>query len=285
MPEGDTVHLAAARLDRALAGQPLLATDFRLPRLATADLAGPVVRAVAARGKHLFVRTDAGLTVHSHLRLQGAWHLYRPGQAWAPPGHDVRVVLRTRPWVAVGYRLPVCELLETRREAEVVAHLGPDPLGDDWDPDEAVRRLRGQPGRPIGTALLDQGAIAGPGNVYKCEVCFLGGVNPWTPVGQVPDLPGLVDLLARLMAANRATGSQITTGDRRPGRTSWVANRTGQPCRRCGTPIRRGAQAGNDRAGDDSQRPTWWCPTCQPAAGPATPRPPGRPRGAARRTA
>jgi endonuclease-8 len=259
VPEGDTVHLTAARLRAALAGQALLASDFRVPRLATADLAGQVVTDVAARGKHLFLRTDAGLSLHTHLRMQGAWHLYRPAQRWAPPAHEVRVVLRSQPWVAVGYRLPVCELLDTRREAETVAHLGPDPLGQDWDPDEAVRRLLREPSRPIGTAILDQRAIAGPGNIYKCEVCFLRGVDPWTPVGEVPDLPGLVDLLARLMDANRQTGNQVTTGDTRPGRTHWVASRTGRPCRRCGTPIRKGMQESYD-----SDRPTWWCPTCQP---------------------
>ena len=259
MPEGDTVYLAAARLHQALAGEVLVATDFRLPRLATADLAGQVVLGAAARGKHLFLRTDAGLSLYTHFRLQGAWHLYRPGQGWAPPRHEVRVVLRTAPWVAVGYRIPVCELLPTAREAQVVAHLGPDPLAPDWDPDEAVRRLLAQPERPIGTALLDQSTIAGPGNVYKSEVLFLRGVDPWTPTGQVPDLPALVDLVARLMDANRTTGSQITTGDTRPGRTSWVAGRAGRPCRRCRTPIRNGFQAsyGDDRA-------TYWCPTCQP---------------------
>jgi formamidopyrimidine-DNA glycosylase len=262
VPEGDTVYLTAARLKHALAGEELTATDFRLPQLATADLAGQVVVDVGARGKHLFLRTDAGLSLHTHLRMQGAWHLYRPEQHWAPPQHEVRVVLRTRPWVAVAYRLPVCELLATAGESEVVAHLGPDPLGPDWDPDEAVRRLLREPGRAIGTAILDQRAIAGPGNVYKCEVCFLRGVAPWTPVGEVPDLRGLVDLLARLMDANRSTGGQITTGDTRPGRTHWVASRTGRPCRRCGTPIRKAAQESYD-----SDRPIWWCPRCQPATG------------------
>src|ERR671930_21164 len=140
MPEGDTVHLAAARLDAALAGQRLLATDLRVPRpvrvpmgslapssyFATADLSGQTVREVVARGKHLLLRTDAGVSLHSHLKMEGAWQLYRPGERWRAPAWQVRAVLRTEPWVAVGVRLGVCELLPTGREHEVVGHLGPD---------------------------------------------------------------------------------------------------------------------------------------------------------------
>ena len=273
MPEGDTVFREATRLHAALAGQRLLATDFRVPRFATADLAGQRVREVVPRGKHLLLRTDAGVTLHTHFKMEGAWHLYRPGERWRGPSWQVRAVLRTERWVAVGFRLGICELLPTEREHEVVGHLGPDPLGPDWDPAEALRRLRADPARAIGTALLDQRAIAGPGNVYKSEVCFLRGVDPWTPVGQVGDLAGLVDLLARLMDANRTTGSQVTTGDPRPGRTSWVAGRTGRPCRRCGTPVRKAEQASYD-----AERPTYWCPTCQPGPGPPAR---SRPRGQA----
>ena len=264
MPEGDTVLHAAARLQQALAGERLLATDFRVPRFATADLAGQTVREVAARGKHLLLRTDAGVTLHSHLKMEGAWHLYRPGERWRGPDFQVRVVLRTAPWVAVGFRLGVCELLPTAREQEVLGHLGPDVLGPDWDAAEAVRRLLADPDRAVGTALLDQRVMAGPGNIYKCEVCFLRGVDPWTPVGQVDDLPGMVDLLKRLMEANRASGRQVTTGDTRPGRTHWVAGHHGKPCRRCGTRIRKAEQESYD-----ADRVTWWCPTCQPGPGPA----------------
>jgi endonuclease-8 len=258
MPEGDTVFVAATRLRAALAGQRLLETDFRVPRLATADLAGQSVADVVPRGKHLFVRTDAGWSLHSHLRLQGVWHLYRPGQRWAVRAHEVRVVLRTAPWVALGVRLPVCELLRTADEERVVGHLGPDPLGPDWDLDEAVRRLRGRPDLTIGEAVLDQRLIAGPGNVYKSEICFLRGVSPWSLTGDVPDLEGFVGLLARLLQANRTTGNQVTTGDPRPGRDRWVAERTGKPCRRCRTPIRMVHQPSYGM-----ERPTYWCPNCQ----------------------
>ena len=133
---------------------------------------------MAARGKHLLLRTNAGTTLHTHFKMEGAWHLYRPRERWRGPDFQVRAVLRTEPWVAVGFRLAICELLPTASEQEVVGHLGPDVLGPDWDPAEALRRLRADPDRAIGTALLDQRAIAGPGNVYKSEVCFLRGVDP-----------------------------------------------------------------------------------------------------------
>jgi len=264
VPEGDTVFLAATRLHQALAGQRLLATDFRVPGAATADLAGQVVREVVPKGKHLLFRTDAGVTLHTHFKMEGVWHLYRPGERWRGPDFQVRAVLRTERWVAVGFRLAICELLPTEREHEVVGHLGPDVLGSDWDLEEAARRLRADPARAIGTALLDQRAVAGPGNIWKCELCFLWGVDPWAPVGEVRDLEGMLALLARMMAANRTTGNQVTTGDTRPGRTSWVAGRTGKPCRRCGTPIRKAEQESYD-----AERPTYWCPTCQPGPGPA----------------
>lgn len=280
MPEGDTVHLSAARLHRALAGQKLLTTELRVPRpvrrgserylaaissFATADLSGQVVREVVARGKHLLLRTDAGVSLHSHLKMEGAWHLYRPGERWRGPGFQVRAVLRTKPWVAVGFRLAICELLVTEREDEVVGHLGPDVLGPDWDLEEAARRLRAMPDRPIGVALLDQRAIAGPGNNWKNEICFLRGVNPWTPVREVADLEGILALLKQMMEVNRNIGHQVTTGDTRRGRNRWVAERGGEPCLRCGTPIRRAAQATGD-----FERVTYWCPTCQPGPGPAT---------------
>lgn len=259
MPEGDTVFLAATRLNDAIAGRVLTGTDLRVPSLATVDLSGSVLTAVIARGKHLLFRIEGGTTLHTHFKMEGSWHLYRPGQPWRGPKHQVRAVLTTEDRVAVGFRLGVVEVVPTAREDDVVGHLGPDPLAPDWDADEALDRLRSRGGQEIGSVLLDQSVIAGPGNVYKSEVCFLRGIHPRTLVGDVDDLEGVVDLLARLMQANRTTGMQITTGDTRRGQMQWVYGRAGEPCRRCNTPIAREAQSGY--GGD---RVTFWCPDCQP---------------------
>jgi endonuclease-8 len=258
VPEGDTVFVAATRLNRALGGSTLTKTDFRVPAIATADLSGRQLVEVVSRGKHFLFRVEGGTTFHCHFKMDGEWHLYRHGARWRGAAHTVRAVLETEEWVAVGFHLAMTELVPTEEEEErVIGHLGPDPLTN-WDPEEAVRRLAAQGDRPIGETLLDQTVIAGPGNVYKCEICFLRGVDPWTPVGEVPDHEGLVDLTARLMQANRKTGMQITTGDERPGRGRWVYGRGGKPCRRCRTPIQRKAQ---DPGGE---RVTYWCPSCQP---------------------
>jgi endonuclease-8 len=258
VPEGDTVFLAGTRLRRALAGEALTRTDFRVPRYATLDLSGRRVEDVVARGKHLLFRIEGDVTLHTHFLMQGSWHLYKPGANWRGPAHEVRVVLETVPWTAVGFRLPVIDVVPTSQEDTLVGHLGPDPLSDTWDEGEAVRRLSEQPERGIGDALLDQRTIAGLGNVYKSETCFLRGVHPETRVRDVPDLAELVRLGARMLRANRTTGNQITTGIDRPGRRRWVYGRGGEPCRRCGARIERvGGGIGEERV-------TYLCPTCQP---------------------
>jgi endonuclease-8 len=261
MPEGDTVWLAGRRLHHALAGQPLLRTDFRVPQLATTDLTGRVVREVVSRGKHLLTRIDDDLTLHTHFRMDGTWHLYRPGTRWrGGPDWQVRVVLATDKWQAVGYRLPVVELLARADEGRAVGHLGPDLLGSDWDRDEAVRRLSAQPHREIGIAVIDQRNLAGIGNLYRAESLFLARLSPWCPVHDVPDLGTLVEQARRLLTTNREHPSQVTTGVHRRGHELWVYERTGKPCRRCGTRVRvaRQGTAPFDRL-------TYWCPTCQPA--------------------
>lgn len=262
MPEGDTVWLTAKRLHAALAGHTLTKSDFRVPQLATTDLTGRGVREVVARGKHLLTRIDGGVTLHSHLRMDGAWHLYEPGTRWRAPGWQARVILANARWEAVGFRLPVVELLRTGREERVVGHLGPDLLGPDWNQAEAVHRLRSGADEPIGLALLDQRNLAGIGNLYRTEALFLHGVTPWTPVAEVGDLDQLVDLSRRLLLRNRDDWPQVTTGDARRGRQHWVFERAGRPCRRCGTRIRTARQ------GDEPvDRVTYWCPHCQ--GGPA----------------
>jgi endonuclease-8 len=265
MPEGDTVWLAGRRLDQALGGRVLTRTDFRVPSLATVDLSGRPVQEVVSRGKHLLTRIGDDLTLHTHFRMDGTWHLYRPGAARrGGPDWQVRVLLETADWQAVGYRLPVVELLARADEEQVVGHLGPDILGPDFNPVEAVRRLAARPERELGQALLDQRNLAGIGNLYKTETCFLAGLSPWTPVGEVPDLARVADTAVRLLRANKDTAGQVTTGNPRRGEQHWVFERTGRPCRRCRTPVATAEQGEPPR-----QRLAYWCPRCQPGPAPA----------------
>jgi endonuclease-8 len=256
VPEGDVVWLTARRLHEALAGRVLTRSDVRVPRYATTDLTGRTVTEGVARGKHLLIRVEGGITVHTHLRMDGSWRV-RPAGDRIAPSHRIRLVLANDTWQAVGYQLGIVEVLPTAREASVVGHLGPDLLGPDWDLAEAARRLRSAPARAVGEALLDQRNLAGVGNLYKAEVLFLRGVDPWRPVGDVADLDALADLARRLMDANKERSGQVTTGVWRPGQQTWVYGRAGRPCRRCGTPIRSADQGGT------AERVTFWCPHCQ----------------------
>lgn len=256
MPEGDTVWQAGRRL-RALDGQVLSASDFRTPALATRDLAGRAVLTTISRGKHLLTRFEGDLTLHSHLGMDGGWSVGPAGERWRKPAYLVRAVLTTPTHQAVGHELQL-DLVRTSEEGTFVDHLGPDLLGPDWDAAEAVRRIAARPDEPIAAALMDQRNLAGIGNVYKVEICFLLGLDPHTPVRDVPDLQRVVDLAKRLLEANRERAGRVTTGDQRRGRRTWVHGRRG-PCVRCGTPIRYAelGPVGQERA-------TWWCPSCQP---------------------
>ena len=287
MPEGDTVWQAARRLHRALAAHLLLRSDLRVPAHATADLTGRTVLDVTPRGKHLLTRLEGGLTLHSHLGMVGAWRVYGPDERWrGGPGHQIRVILGTEGATAVGYRLPVVELLRTADEHRVVGHLGPDLLGPDWDAGTALRRLRSDAARPLGAALLDQRNLAGIGNVYQAELCFLGKVTPWLPVGELAEdaLARLVALAHTLLTANRERPARSTTGRRT--QRLFVYGRAPRPCLRCGTSIRVADQdwghlsrpGGGVHGGNPRPRPTYWCPSCQ--RGPAPP--PGDSTGVAR---
>ncbi|NUR51308.1 MAG: Fpg/Nei family DNA glycosylase [Hamadaea sp.] len=255
MPEGDTVWNTARSLDR-LVGQTLTGSDFRVPQLATIDLTGRTVESSASRGKHLLLRLSGAVTLHSHLRMDGSWRVFAAGERWSgKPAHLIRVVLKTDRAAAVGYHLHELKLVATTGEPALLGHLGPDLLGDDWDPGEAVRRLAADPDREIADALLDQRNLAGIGNLYKAELLFLQGIWPWTPVGRVATLPKLADLAHRLLTANKGRWTQSTTGSLRRGETTYVYGRRSMPCRRCGTLIRKQEQG---------ERITYWCPTCQP---------------------
>ncbi|KRV51483.1 DNA glycosylase [Wenjunlia vitaminophila] len=274
MPEGDTIWLTAQRLREALAERELTTADLRTPALATVDLTGRRVTQVLSRGKHLLIRVDGRVTLHSHLRMDGSWRVQAAGERWrGGPGWQVRAVLGNVRRVAIGYRLPVLDLLPTSEEHRVVGHLGPDLLGADWDAAEAVRRLVADPGRPVGEALLDQRVLAGIGNVYKSELCFLRGITPWTPVADVPEPERLVALAKRTLEANKNRVGHVTTGDTRPGRRHWVYGQAGRPCRRCGTTV-----VGAEQGPPGQARITFWCLVCQDGPAPAptrrTPTPP-----------
>jgi endonuclease-8 len=257
MPEGDTVYQAARRLHAALAGRILTASDFRVPNFATVDLSGERVDEVVSRGKHLLIRVGDA-TIHSHLKMEGTWEIYAPQQRWRHPAFQARVVLRTEEATAVGFQLGLLEVIPRNREEEAVGHLGPDLLGPDWDAEEAVRRLAAHPDTPVAVALLDQRNLAGIGNEYANELCFLRGMLPTRPVSGA-DLPATVSLARRLLTANRDRVVRVTTGDTRRGRTTWVYGRRGEPCRRCGTPIHRSELS----RVEGEERVTYFCPNCQ----------------------
>lgn len=257
MPEGDTVFQAARRLDAALAGQEVTRSDFRVPSIATLDLSGQTVHSVVSRGKHLLMRIGE-LVVHSHLKMEGEWRVHRPGERWRRPAFQARAVIETPTAVAVGFDLGVLEVFPAVDEEDRLGYLGPDLLGPGWDAAEAVRRIAATPGAPIAVALGEQRNLAGLGNVYVNELCFLRGILPTRPVGEV-DLVPLVDLASRVIRANRDRISRTTTGRDRPGERLWVYSRGGERCRRCGTRIEHGRLGRNEL----ELRETWWCPNCQ----------------------
>ncbi len=261
MPEGDTVFQAARRLDRALAGATVTRFELRVPQVATVDLRGEVVHGVVSRGKHLLHRIGTW-TLHSHLKMEGEWHVYRRGERWRAPGFRARAVIgATAPdgteWETVGFDLADIKIVPTAAEEDLVGYLGPDPLSDAWDPEEAARRLHADT-RAIHVAVQDQRSIAGFGNEYANEILFVRGILPTTPADEV-DAAALVDLGARMIRANRDRVDRTFTGDARRGRTNWVYGREGRPCRRCGTLIERSALG----ADPTRERIVFWCPTCQ----------------------
>ncbi|WP_394768197.1 DNA-formamidopyrimidine glycosylase family protein [Lacisediminihabitans sp.] len=257
MPEGDTVYRTAKNLDAALRGDTLTRCDIRVPAFATVDLTGDTVESVVSRGKHLLIRVGEH-SIHSHLKMEGSWHLYRHGTKWRRPAWQARAILETDDWVAVGFELGVLDVVARDDESSVVGYLGPDLLGPDWDADEALRRLTADPSRAVGLALLDQRVMAGLGNVYRNELCFLRGILPTRPVEDVDRPERLVDLAQRLIDANKDRVERTTTGSLR-GETAWVYRREGKPCLRCGTRIEHG------ELGDTALelRDVYWCPRCQ----------------------
>lgn len=251
MPEGDTVYRTAAKLREALEGKALTRCDVRVPRFATVDLTGETVDEVLSRGKHLFIRVGDA-SIHSHLKMDGAWLI--GGQIRRVQPHKVRIILETGDSRVAGIDLGVLEILERERDMDAVAHLGPDLLGPDWEPRTAASNLSVDPDRPLAETLLDQRVMAGVGNVYANELCFVLGRLPTSPVSNVKDPLRIVQRARDMLWLNRSRTNRVTTGDTRPGRDLWVYGRDGRPCRRCGTAIE------SDRSGD---RVSFWCPVCQ----------------------
>ncbi|MGR0319928.1 DNA-formamidopyrimidine glycosylase family protein [Agromyces sp. ZXT2-3] len=257
MPEGDTVFRVARRLDDALAGRAVVRSDLRVPSYATVDFDGEAIRSVGSRGKHLLMRIGDRV-LHTHLKMEGEWRVLRTGQRWPRPAHRARAIVETTDVTAVGFDLGLVEVFPAAEEADRLAYLGPDLLGPDWDALEAAHRLARDPDVPSVVALADQRNLAGLGNVLVNEVCFLRGIRPHRPIGEV-DLAPAIDLARRVIHANRDRLERTTTGDTRPGRRLWVYGRAGEPCRRCGTRIEYGRFGRNDV----ELRDTYWCPHCQ----------------------
>ena len=267
MPEGDTIHRAARALHTALAGQRVERFESVLPQLTRVDADHPIasrhVERVEARGKHLLMWFEGDLVLRTHMRMHGSWHIYRPGERWQRPRHELRILIATPSYVAVAFAVPVAEFVPAGsldREGPV-AELGPDLLSDGFDAADACARLAARPDMEIADALLDQRALAGIGNVFKSEVLFAARVSPFTPVRALSagQLQRIVAVATRQMRANvgdGATAGRRTTNRLDPSARLWVYGRRNLPCRRCGAPIHRAKQ------GPDA-RSTYWCERCQ----------------------
>jgi endonuclease-8 len=245
MPEGDTIFRAARRLHQALAGRRVTSFDTVFPTLAKVDdqtpLRGRTIEAVRSVGKHLIIDFSGELSLRTHMRMSGTWHLYRAGERWRKRRSDMRLMIATDDYVAVGFNVPVAEF-------QSAPDVGPDLLSDEFDPVEAVRRIRQRDEEEIGNVLLNQRVVAGIGNIYKSEALFSAGVNPFRKVAELTDAS-----LERIVKRARAL---LKRSADRGERSASVYSRGGEPCRRCGTPIAYQKQ-GSDARG------TYWCPKCQ----------------------
>ena len=278
MPEGDTIYRAARTLNRAFAGQVVTKFESVLPRLNRVDfdsgVVGRTIEKVEADGKWMLIHFSGDLILLSHMLMSGSWHIYRPGEAWQRRAIDMRMLFETAAFVAVGFNVPVAEFHTAQSLARRPGfnRLGPSLLAAEFDEAAAAARLRARPEMEIGVALLTQSLLAGIGNVYKSEVCFACGVNPFRLAASLSEgeIAALVSTARKFLQANvlESSGDQIvtyhgmrrTTGRSDPSERLWVYHRRGEPCRRCGTAIESRKQ------GIDA-RTTFWCPACQPMGG------------------
>ena len=274
MPEGDTIFRAARTLHRALAGQTVTHFESVFPKLTRVHedtpITGRIVESVAARGKHLLTAFSGNLVLRTHMRINGSWHIYRPGERWQRRRSDMRIVVATAGFVAVGFNIPVAEWLHAHALAhhDELRRLGPDLLAEGFDVEEAIARMHSRNEVEIADALLNQRVMAGIGNVYKSEVLFSCRVNPFRAVQDLSSdqVRCLATTARRFLRANVNDGMAAMTTDagyrrttRRahPGERLCVYGRAGEPCRRCGTAVKV-AKQGRDA------RLTYWCPACQP---------------------
>jgi endonuclease VIII len=271
VPEGDTIFRSARRLHRALAGCPVARFESAYPALTRVDhdspIVGRTVDAVSSRGKHLLMVFSGDLILHTHMRMNGSWHIYRSGERWRAPSRDMRIVVGTSQYVAVGFNIPVAEFLSAAQLArhEEIQALGPDLADSAFDRGEVRRRLAEHADVPIHDALLNQRVLAGIGNVLKSEVLFVARVNPFTPAGRLDDdtFNRLMEVSLRLMKMNIVESASMTpasgrrtTGSLDPDAKLFVYGRARKPCRVCGTPV-------EVRKTVPDARLTYWCPSCQ----------------------
>jgi len=270
MPEGDAIFRTARTLHRALAGHEVVRFESVFPKLSRvhddAPIIGRVVESVTAAGKHVLMRFSGGLMLRTHMRMNGSWHIYRRGERWRRPPRDMRIVVATAEYEAVGFNIPIAEFLAARAEARQtdLRNMGPDLLGESFDEDEALRRILAHRDQEIAYVLLNQRVVAGVGNIYKFETLFLCGVNPFARIAAVTDetLREVLRTARKYLQANvakRSGGIVTYAGFRRErgdGARHYAYGRAGRPCRKCGTPIRLATQGPHARL-------TYWCPTCQ----------------------
>jgi endonuclease-8 len=268
MPEGDSIFRAARTLDRALAGRTVTRFESVFPRLTRIDRRDPVrgrtLERVTPRGKHLLMWFSGELVLHTHMRMNGSWHLYRPGERWRRARHAMRLRLDTDAWIAVAFDVHDAECVAAADATTVpaIARLGPDLLAAEVDVAGIARRIVAEGDRALADVLLDQRVMAGVGNVFRSELLFVQGLHPRTAAGALDTAAAhaLVRRAVRLLRVNARPGAsrRNTTGRTAPGESLWVYQRTGQPCRRCGAPVQSAADA-------PLARRVYWCPTCQPA--------------------
>ena len=270
MPEGDTLARIADVLGRALIGQSVTSARGRPGGARLDKVVGATVDSVQSRGKHLLIGFSNGMTLHTHLAMTGEWHRYRPGERWHQPADRAVAVIETLQATAVAFNAPTVELMDTRALAlhPRLARLGTDVSKQEFNRESALAALRdvSRSNATIGDALLDQRALAGLGNVYRSELCFLERISPFTLVADVPDetLTRLVVRGAELVKQNSGGGARVTTSAGTPSRT-YVYGRTGRPCLRCRTPIR--SQVVRSASYSATPRRVYWCPSCQRRAG------------------